>query len=633
MKEFFFDFETRSRVDLRKVGAVKYATDPSTEATLLTWAIDNAPVRYWRYGQVMHPELVEVMKNPQDYKFIAHNAEFDYLVWNVVFTRQFNFLPEIPIDNLMCTMAMSQRYCSGRGLDQAAQVLKLPVKKHPEGRKIMLKQCKPNAKGEFPELTEMEWDIFIRYGVLDTDILRRAYRLMPALNGREQWAFMWTTKRNLKGIKLDMKLLKGMERILKIELPQLSAEFKEITGGLDIGQNAAFLEWVKQWIPRMPNCQAETIRDVIPEARKRGIDAKVIRALEIKSLAGSASIKKVRAALDREYKGRLYQNLVYNGTHTMRWAGSGFQIQNVPRSDDIGDIEEAVKVVSETPELAGCLYDCPISLVKSLLRRIFIPDDGYAFYCGDYSKIEPTVLFWLLGLGPIPKNWYEDMASTIYSLPIDQIGKDSSERQVGKAAALGCAYGLGHKKFRDQVRKQAGLFISEEEAQRAVKAYRRKYHQVTKFWSDIERAFLDAIAGRTTSLCQGRVVVQPMPDRRGVEIVLPSKAKLYYHSASFTEGGLIFAQARQGKVDGKGVYGGLLTEHIVSATARELMCFGMNAAEKAGFEDLNCVHDELWAQGVSGRAKEFEAAMCTKPLWAHDIAMTAEPMESKRYMK
>jgi hypothetical protein len=38
------DFETRSRVDLRKVGAHRYAADPSTEILCAAYAVDAGPV-------------------------------------------------------------------------------------------------------------------------------------------------------------------------------------------------------------------------------------------------------------------------------------------------------------------------------------------------------------------------------------------------------------------------------------------------------------------------------------------------------------------------------------------------------------------------------------------------------------
>lgn len=632
--DFFFDFETRSREDLRSCGAIRYATSETTEVTLLTWAIGHGPIKVWKVGEQIPDELIDIAIHPEKYAFIAHNIEFDYLIWSKVFFKNIIKTVRPPLNLLECTMALGQRYCAGRGLDQVASVLHLPVKKHPEGRRIMLKQCKPSSNNQFPTLTKMEWDIFIKYGILDTDILRQAYYRLPKLNKRERWAFEWTTRRNLKGIKLDMPLLRGMEQVLKIALPKLSKEFKEITGGaFEVSQNAKFLAWIRQYIPKMPDMQSDTIRDAIDACKKRGIDPKVIRALEIKALAGSTSIKKVKTALDRQYGGRTYQNLVYNGTHTMRWAGSGLQVQNFPRSEDIGDIEKAVQIVSEAPELVDSMYPCAIGLIKSLLRRIFISDEGTSFYCGDYSKIEPTVLFWLVGIGEIPGKWYEDMASTIYSVPIDQIGKESEERQVGKAAALGCGYGLGYVKFKSQVKKQANVLLSDEVSDRAVKAYRKKYHQIVKFWYDLERAFLDAIQGSTTVLCDGKIIVSPMNPNKGVMITLPSKTNLYYHDAALSEGGLVFAQAKQGKVMDKGVYGGLLTEHVTSATARDLMVFGMHSVEHNGFEILNCVHDEIWAQGLPGRASDFGEAMITKPAWAKGIVLTAEPTESSRYMK
>ena len=40
--------ETRSRVDLRKVGAHRYAADPSTEVLCMAYAVDDGPVQLWR---------------------------------------------------------------------------------------------------------------------------------------------------------------------------------------------------------------------------------------------------------------------------------------------------------------------------------------------------------------------------------------------------------------------------------------------------------------------------------------------------------------------------------------------------------------------------------------------------------
>ncbi|GAG25503.1 unnamed protein product, partial [marine sediment metagenome] len=112
MKDFFLDFETRSRQDLKKVGAAKYALCSSTEATLLTWAVDDNKVQAWRMGQPMPQEIMYIAEHPEEYRFIAHNAEFDYLIWTCAFmTRIGVYAPkQPPIANVSCTKGMSQRF-------------------------------------------------------------------------------------------------------------------------------------------------------------------------------------------------------------------------------------------------------------------------------------------------------------------------------------------------------------------------------------------------------------------------------------------------------------------------------------------------------------------------------------------
>ena len=39
------DYETRSQVDLKKVGAHRYAADPSTEVLCMAFAVDDGPVQ------------------------------------------------------------------------------------------------------------------------------------------------------------------------------------------------------------------------------------------------------------------------------------------------------------------------------------------------------------------------------------------------------------------------------------------------------------------------------------------------------------------------------------------------------------------------------------------------------------
>lgn len=903
MIDFYFDFETRSYEDLKKVGAVKYALHPTTEATLLTFATNTDRIVPWRRGQRVPDAIREAAAHPERFRFVAHNVEFDYLIWCFVFLPKVLGIKgrKIPVANLDCTMARALRFCAGRDLDGVSKILHLPYAKNQEGRLLMLKQCKPSKKtGEFVELTAEEWDKFEAYGIQDTNLLRLVDRIIPKLSPSERWAWEWTFRANLKGLRLDVQLLEGMAKLYRMEVPRIDKEFSDIVGGqFRVTQREKCLQWFKKYIPDLPDMRGETLEDALANCAS-SVPRPVKRALELKLLAGNTSLAKVATALEMQHRGRIHQNLVYHGTHTKRWAGKGLQVQNFPRVESsFKNPELALKMVATDPGMAFQLYEDVPALIKNLLRRIFIPDEGKAFYSGDYSKIEPTVLFWLVGLGTPPKNWYEQMAAEIYGTTPDKISKDGEPRQLGKATNLGClakgtpvltilgympiekittelvwdgdnwvdhggllvqgmktviriaslsidatpdhlfltnlgwqtavevsmdpstqflkkdesltdgplsdlssrkassamsrcavfvglcrviestnygsvkqllvevarnhvgpeqiqnpmqlaiwlatqglenvgtyvstisenavithatkigtvmevvelnagssrfasswntllhllgltngglrstglimmdtmspeifasclspltvktvetfdlancgpnnrfiaagvlthncGYGMGWKKFIVQAKAQFGLRISKDLAEKSINAYRRKYHVVVQLWHELTDAFINAFGGRTTTLCRGKIVVTPMSGRcRGVRIQLPSGSSLYYHDAAYGDSGLIFHQAKKGQINDKYVYGGLLTEHVVSATSRDIMLQGMFEAEKDGFEVLNTVHDELWAQGAPGRLKEFEAAMLRLPKWADGVVVTADVKEGERYWK
>ena len=660
--DFFFDFETRSRVDLKKVGAVNYATDPSTEATLLTWCFGRTgEVKAWRYGQSIPDELISVAKNPHLYNMVAQNIGFDFLIWTIPFKKVMPHIVRPPIQSLHDLMALGTHFRIGASLESMAAMTGLPHSKDKEGRRIMLKQCKPNAKGVFPTLTEEEWTSFERYGLMDTRILRDVWYKLPPLPSSERWAWEWTFIRNLRGVRIDEALLAELDSIVKEAMPKLINEFNMcVNFKTTLGSPIKLKEFFKQYYPNIENMQADTVRDML--AATHDVPTNVRRALEIKDLAGSSSIAKIETATDNKYNGRVYGILAYHYTQTKRWAGRGVQIQNFPRPDekkkdsiafnmDVTDLASVVRGMRST------LKD-PIGFTKNLLRRLWIPDEGKQFYCGDFSRVEPSVLYWLLGLGEIPKKWYEEMASEIYGIPVEQISKDSEERTVGKSANLGCGYGMGWENFRDDTYKKTGIMLSEEMAKKVVHAYRKKNAPIVKFWRDLEFAFKKAVRGEGSVLCNGKIHVLPMQSPwSGVMIRLPSGGYLYYHGAavkveSYKEEIIEYREGvpyaypvwktrevityksdwGQGTIGTDYLYGGLLCENVCSATARELMVPAMWNLENAGIEVLGCIHDEIWGQAEAGRADEFKSLMCKNPSWC-DMKIDSDLKIGARYLK
>jgi len=132
--DFHFDFETRSRLDLKQVGTVRYATDPSTEATLLTWCFGRTgSIKAWRYGEPIPQEIIDVALHPEKYRFNAFNMSFDYLIWTVPFARLIPNLKRPAIDNLEDTMALTCHARLGASLGSAAIMMNLPFNKDKDG--------------------------------------------------------------------------------------------------------------------------------------------------------------------------------------------------------------------------------------------------------------------------------------------------------------------------------------------------------------------------------------------------------------------------------------------------------------------------------------------------------------------
>ena len=649
--DFFFDFETRSRLDLKKAGSVRYCTDPSTEVTLLTWCFGRiGRIQEWRLGQPIPAELLDVAHNPHKYKLIAHNVGFDYLVWTLVFSRVIPGMVRPKIEDIEDAMAVTTHFRVGSKLETTAKVMRLGFNKDPEGRRIMLKQCKPDRHGKFPELTSEEWEKFSHYGKLDTRIMRDVYYSCPALPPAERWAWEWTFKRNMRGIRLDVPLLMELASIVQEWAPKLEREFDQCVSYQVKMSSPKCKDYFQQWFPWIQNMQADTV-DKMVDTFDASIPAHIQRAITIKQLAGSTSIVKLKTAIDQMHHGRIYNVLAYHFAQTKRWAGRGIQVQNFPRVDDSAadridfDLNREdlyLEIQRRRPHLKD-----PIGFVKNLLRRIFIPEEGKEFLCGDFSKVEPSTLFWLLDMGPIPDKWYEETAAAIYNRHVSEITKDSVERQIGKTAALSCGYGCGADNFKTQIEKQSGIKLTEDDAKRAVYGYRKANPKVVQLWADLEMAFRRAIHGDTMAVCGNRIHVMPMPKpHKGVQIRLPSGSYLYYHHAhlrmeTYTNKHTGRPEVREVLAyegDDKGiygiktVYGGLLTEHIVSATSRDIMVPAMWRLEQEGFDVLNTVHDEVWAQAEKGRGQEFNKAMIVNPSWC-DMKIGADFKNGVRYLK
>src|SRR5262249_37845692 len=125
--DFRFDFEAASPLDLKAVGTFRYATDVSTRAIVLAYAVGDAPALTWHADGA----ILEWDRVPDDLRAAfdrggtgaAWNASFDCNIWNYS-TFGFPFLaPERVIDpmiqagvsNLPTDLESASRALGGEG--------------------------------------------------------------------------------------------------------------------------------------------------------------------------------------------------------------------------------------------------------------------------------------------------------------------------------------------------------------------------------------------------------------------------------------------------------------------------------------------------------------------------------------
>jgi DNA polymerase len=198
-------------------------------------------------------------------------------------------------------------------------------------------------------------------------------------------------------------------------------------------------------------------------------------------------------------------------------------------------------------------------------------------------------------------------------------------------AILGCGYGMGGKRFAEQCATM-GINVDEDEAKRIVSVYREKNNRIAQYWRDSENDFVEMVKG------VGRV--------GSVELPLPSGRSLTYHNPRIIQRETPWGAMRDtAQVDtlnsvtrqwvSQIIWGGLLTENVVQATARDMMATAMMALEIKGYPVILSVHDEIICEVPDdfGSLEEMIEIMIRVPAWADGCPVNAEGKEGKRYRK
>ncbi len=450
------DFETFSETNLKAVGGYEYARHPSTEIICVAWRIGTRETLRTTETKSWCPftptdsigELLAALANPK-ITLIARNAYFEQVITRYVLGRDFythKELISIPPSRWICTASLAAALALPRSLEGTANALKLPVKKDMDGRRLILKWCKPrkptknnpNDRHNDPD----ELRRIIQYCKTDVEVDTEAFLRCPPLTPTERRVWVLDQEINLLGIAVDRSLVTTVLGLIGEEVGRLNAEVSELTfGALDSAtKRDRVLAWLEDEGLYLPDLTKKTVEDTLAGGLATGA-AK--RMLEIRQATAKTSTAKYQAFDDRsKTDGRLRDILVYHAATTGRWGGSGAQLQNLPRGT-IKDSVAAAEILAEGDlEWVRTLYGDPMRVFSSCLRNVLVAPPGKVLDVADYNAVELRVAFWVAkheeGLKTLRegRDLYRELASKIYRKPIAEI--NGAQRFVGKTAQLGC---------------------------------------------------------------------------------------------------------------------------------------------------------------------------------------------------
>lgn len=549
------DFETRSTVPFGRakgsVTAYQYARHPETDIWCLAYALNDGPVRDWGPWdfQAFPDDLVDALLD--GWTFEAHNAGFEYCIWNYILVPRYG-VPPLPFDQMDCTAARASIMALPRALGGAGAAMGLDVQKDDEGSRLMMRMAKPRKprKDEDPDGLYW-WDdqprrqrllAYCRQDVEAERALSKVLRHMTA-DARDMW--LHDHKTNFRGVQVDTEFAIRAKRVMGAVESRYRDHLATVTGGevtsvTQVAQMKAWLE--RQGVEADALDKTSVIHllndSTIPEAAKT--------VLEIRQEAGKSSVAKLDRFISLTSEdGRMRENFLYHAANTGRFGGKGAQLQNLPSRGGLSwrDAERVIQLVTETddPEWAAdrieLLYGSVPTALSSCLRACIVAPPGKNLFVADYSNIEGRVAAWLggekwkiqafkdydAGTGP---DLYKVTAAQILGSVPEKV--DKTQRNVlGKVPELALGFGGGVGAFQsmakiynvdmadywgiiqdalaatyidrawinwDKFGMKSGIMQDEWLASEAVKvAWRARHPGIVRCWYDAEECAIQAL--------------------------------------------------------------------------------------------------------------------------------------------
>jgi DNA polymerase len=559
-----------------------YATDPSTKALMLGWAIDEGEVQMWLCEEEPVPkELYHALNDPL-VQIVAFNSAFERYIFKFVLGVT------LPVRRFQDPQASARYLSLPASLEDVSIILGLPrdYAKEADGKRLINIFCMPSKRkkkrGEpveyyfrDKETDPEDWAKFIEYCrqdvVAEREVMRREVLLgvMPLPpKEREVWIFDQTV--NDRGMPTNVEFVTKAFKIAGIAKKAALDTQNKLTGLANANSGDQLIPWLTE----RGYAEESIEKDFVASELKNNTNLTPLcrEVLLNRQTAASTSYTKFATILRQVSPDKRLRNLFtfMGSARCGRWSSTALQFHNMARPDERFEDEDNVNmaramVMADDYEAIEKQFGHPtpekpdpgavLSVIKSLLRTAFETQDGNEFAVADENAIETRVGAWVSGCQPLldvfhkGRDPYIDFAMKTTQIPYETLefdlknkkdpirrGAAKKHRQQAKPGVLGCVYRMGAATLREYA-EGYGVVMSLEQAQIIVDVFRESYKEIVQFWYILEEAVDDVLKGANTVRNvgpNGCIKIDKIPIRSRhpiLRIQLPSGRYLHYMDA------------------------------------------------------------------------------------------------------
>lgn len=636
---------------MKKAGARRYSSDPSTQITTAVWRFRGIKKR----ACTVHPHIGTHSMDElyfdirQSRRFIAHHANFDVNVLR----RQNPFL-EIPLSKIDCTMSRAQSLALPGGLDQVCTALGIKGK-DPRGRALVMATCKPQRDGTFNEDVRTFRDL-LDYNDQDTECLIELDSRLPPLSADERLIFERTWRKNETGLPIDIELATAIamrreeiERETTAKLMELTRDpVSKIPAVMKLSQRQRIIDWANGG-NRAAGLESTQKHIIAEKLADENLHPDVRLVLELLQAEGGSAPLKAQALLDRHVGGYYKDATRYFGARSGRGTSEGVNTYNIARPSGKYDGQDGRPTIDQIISQLKQGFKHDNTALTDCLRGCVTSPPGWLLMDNDAAQAELRFALWMAGDEERLKimeeggDLYMANAIRVLKLPANATKKEyPKQRQVFKSVTLGGNYALGPKTYMAHQRRE-GRRIDLDEATSDIYGYREANPKIFArdgLLAQLDDAFRFAIYEQPGRIFPAGKVAFQKDQHATVWMLLPSGRAVPHYSAHIAHGGdMAFFRGKFGAMLRQKAFGGSLLEIACQSMTRDLV----TAAEADIERELTDVYVGLdvydsilaWAPAAVAkeRSEQIRAIMRRPRHWTAGLPLDCEGYESERMRK